>query len=266
MRISVCTISKNEERDIIGFLENIVDFADEIIIIDDDSNDKTKEIALSYGKKIRFIENKMTTKDFASQRNISIANANGDWLIHMDIDERISKMLKEDILKNMGNPNIKAFKHRRLNFFLNHKMKGGGFQSWNKIQIARNGIHHFTNKIHENCIVDCNKDQILQLNGYMYHLTDDNYEERIDKSNTYVNMIVENLSNEGKQINKCDILFKPILKFITRFFIQKGFRDGIYGLIWALHCSIADFKVYTILWLKQNKLNRKKLDSDLSKK
>ena len=51
MRISVRTISKNEERDIIGFLENVVDFADEIIIIDDDSNDKTKEIALTGGKR-----------------------------------------------------------------------------------------------------------------------------------------------------------------------------------------------------------------------
>lgn len=265
MRISVCTISKNEERDIIGFLENVVDFADEIIIIDDDSNDKTKEIALSYGKKIRFIKNKMTTKDFASQRNISIANANGDWLIHMDIDERISKTLKEEIIKNIANPNISAFKHRRLNFFLNHKMKGGGFQSWNKIQIARNGIHHFINKIHENCIVDCNKDQILQLNGYMYHLTDDNYEERIYKSNSYVNIIVENLLSEGKQIKKYDILFKPIKRFLKRFFIQSGYKDGVYGLIWALHCFNSTFKVYCIAWLKQNRIERDKLENDLSK-
>ena len=146
MKISICTISKNEERDIIGFLENVIDFADEIIIVDDNSTDNTKSIAKSHGKKIKFIENPMhDDKHFANQRNLSIKHATGDWLLHMDIDERLTPELKESILKSIQLDKFNGFKYRRLNHFLHYPMLHGGWHKWNKPQLGRKNKHYFKN-------------------------------------------------------------------------------------------------------------------------
>ena len=83
MKITICTISKNEQEDLPGFIEHLLDWVHEIVIVDDNSTDNTKEIALSYGDKIRFIENPMDhNKDFANQRNLSINHATGDWICY----------------------------------------------------------------------------------------------------------------------------------------------------------------------------------------
>lgn len=257
MKISVCTISKNEQEDLPGFIEHLQDWVFEIIIVDDSSSDDTKNIALSYGKKIKFIENPMGNNvHFANQRNISIKHATGDWLLHMDIDERVSDQLRAEILDSL-NLEFDGFKYYRKNFFLNKPMKGGGFQSWNKCQLARNGKHEFVNKIHENCIIHPNAN-VGQLKGFMYHLNDISYKERLQKTLKYTHLESEKLILKGDKVFWYHIIFRPLKRFFKRFFLQKGYRDGVYGLIWAIHCFTAIFKVNVLVWEAQNRRLRKK--------
>lgn len=257
MKISVCTISQNEQEDLPGFIEHLLDWVYEIVIVDDGSTDQTKQIALSYGNKIKFIEHPMgNDRHFGNQRNLSIEHASGDWLLHMDIDERVSDQLKVEIL-NSVNLEFDGFRYYRLNYFLNRPMKGGGFQSWNKCQLARKGKHNFVNKIHENCIIKDNTN-VGQLNGFMYHLNDKSYNERIQKTIKYTHLEAEKLIMKGDKIFWYHIVFRPVKRFFKRFFLQKGYKDGVYGLIWAIHCFTAIFKVNILVWESQNKRLRKK--------
>ena len=260
-KLSACTISKNEQEDLPGFIEHLINWVDEIVIVDDCSSDKTKEIALSYGSKITFIENLMgEERDFGGQRNICIANATGDWLLHMDVDERVTPQLATEILKVIKTEKYQGYKYRRLNFFLHRPMKGGGFASWNKPQLARAGYHKFINKIHENCIVE---GEVGQLNGYMWHLNDVDYKERMRKSVTYSPLEADKLIHKGMKIKWYHLVYYPFARAFKRYFLQKGFMDGIPGLIFALHCFTAKFKVYSLAWNSQNMISRKGIEDKL---
>jgi (heptosyl)LPS beta-1,4-glucosyltransferase len=90
--LGVVAISYNEEIDLPGFLEHLVTWVDEIVIVDDGSTDSTEQIASNYGSKVKFIRSKRVKGEYYSdQRNKGIDNANSDWLLHMDIDERVTK-------------------------------------------------------------------------------------------------------------------------------------------------------------------------------
>src|SRR3972149_1078964 len=88
--LGVVAISRNEERDLPGFLENLLPWVDEIIIVDDGSTDSTRKVAETAGEKVRFLVSpRMKGKYYADQRNKGIDAARSDWLIHMDIAESI---------------------------------------------------------------------------------------------------------------------------------------------------------------------------------
>ena len=114
--LTVVIITKNEQDKIARCLES-VKWADEIIIVDDLSEDRTVEICQKYGAKV--ISHK-SYGNFDQQRNIGIDNASSDWILQMDADEVVSEKLKEEIQKIVSNPTNKfvAYKIRRQNFFL----------------------------------------------------------------------------------------------------------------------------------------------------
>ena len=185
--IGVVAISKNEEVDMPHFLRHLVDWVDEIIIVDDGSTDSTKEIILSFGTKVKLVEQKMDIQNggFAEQRNHGIKAATADWLLHMDIDERITPSFAREIKNAIQDTQFNAYRYRRLNFFLHRPMKGGGLQDWNNPQLARRGFHRFENSVHETCIVDGMPASIGQLRYKMWHLNDESYLERMNKSMVY---------------------------------------------------------------------------------
>ena len=263
MRVSVCTISKNEEEDLPGFIEHLLDWVHEIVIVDDGSIDGTKEIALSYGKKIKFIENPMgDDKHFANQRNLSMNNATGDWLLHMDIDERVTPELKESILKSIQLDKFNGFKYRRLNHFLHYPMLHGGWNKWNKPQLARKNKHYFKNKVHEACVVEGGNNKIGQLDGLMWHFIDATYEERLRKNITYSELTAQKILKRVYKIKWYHLLFYPVHAIFKSYIIQRGFLCGTRGLIFAFYSGLSVFNWWVFAWEKQNRISR----NDLEKK
>ena len=116
--LGVVAISYNEEVDLPGFLEHLKGWVDEIVIIDDGSTDTTEQIASKYGPKVNFIKSKRDAGEYYSdQRNKGIDHAKSDWLLHMDIDERVTKELSLEILTAVSSPDYDAYKFKRLNYF-----------------------------------------------------------------------------------------------------------------------------------------------------
>ena len=264
--IGVVAISRNEAEDLPGFLVNLLSWVDEIVIVDDASTDHTVEIARAAGSKVSVLQRPMSDEDgFAGQRNAGIAAATSDWLINMDIDERIPPALANEIKQAISDTTLNAFCYARLNFFMHRPMKGGGWCSWNHPQLARRNFHQYINKVHERCEIKGGAEMIGQLENKMWHLNDASYQERMRKSFQYCQMEAEKLLAKGTTIQRYDLLLEPLKMFGKKYIWRQGFKDGTPGLISAVHAACAVFRCYALAWDAQNKILRSNLEQQLEK-
>lgn len=259
--LGVVAISYNEEVDLPGFLDHLVTWVDEIVIVDDGSTDSTELIASNYESKVKFINSKRQKGEYYSdQRNKGIDNAVSDWLLHMDIDERVTSELSLEILTAIASPVYDAYKFRRLNYFFHRPMKGGGWADWNLVHLAKREVLRFGGMFHENIDLTIENKKIGQLMNKMHHFNDDSYLERLKKSMTYQEEVVFSLERRNIKVNLGNMVIATIKEFFVKYFYKKGFLDGTPGFISAFHSSFAIFKAYALLWEKQHKIQRKSLE------
>jgi glycosyltransferase involved in cell wall biosynthesis len=262
--LGIVAISRNEERDLPGFLGHLLPWVDEIVIVDDGSTDKTKEIIQRAGNKVKLIEHAMSTSGgFAEQRNIGITACQADWILNMDIDERVTPELAQEILARISSTDLNGFRYRRLNFFFQRPMKAGGWEGWNRAQLARRGNHSYVNRLHERCVIQGEPESVGQLKGVMWHLNDENYKERMAKSFKYSLAEAERVLEKGKNISWITIITRPVFEFIKKYFLKLGMLDGIPGLIAAMHSADAVFRAHALAWDEQNQTSREKLEETI---
>jgi len=231
--ISVIIITKNEEKSIQRCLESIK-WADEIVIVDSGSKDKTIEIANKYGAKV--FEKKF--EGYSIQKNFAIEKAAGNWLISIDADEVITTELKEEIQKITENPTkYAAFKIPRRLFFQGRFMKWGGCYPNYQVRIFRKDKAKFDIvPVHEKLIVD---GDIGKLKGGMTHYSYENLTDYFDRFNRYTSLDARKRYNKGKRFCLWHYLV-PLHKFVSMYFFELGFLDGIQGLNWAILCAFYD--------------------------
>ena len=267
LSISVVAISCNEEQNLAAFLKNVSQIASEVVIVDSGSTDRTPDIARAAGDYVRFIYHPMTKEGgFAEQRNIGIQEAQGAWILNMDCDERLSPELAGEIRATLPDSGLNGYRYRRLNYFLNRPMRHGGWGTWNRPQIARRGAHRFEGRLHESCIVEGGEAMIGQLQGLMHHLNDFDLSQRFAKSAHYTDVEAELLVAHGHAVQSRDLCWWPIREFVKKYLAQKGFRDGVPGLIAATHAATAKFRALALAWDRQNAIPRDRLEAELTSK
>jgi glycosyltransferase involved in cell wall biosynthesis len=260
--LGVVAIAYNEERDLGAFLEHLLPWVDEIVIVDDGSTDQTATLAREAGEKVTVnVSPRQPSEYYSHQRNKGIAAATSDWLLHMDIDERVPPELATEICDAIQDPAMAGYRFRRLNFFLHHPMRGGGWQKWNLVHLARRDKFRFGGKMHETCLVDAPHECIGQLQHRIWHLNDTDYSERLRKSFAYCQVDAEDLAK--RTIGWWHILLKPLIAFVKTYFLQCGFRDGIRGLISSCHAADARFRACALAWDAQHPTSRHELEAQL---
>ena len=263
-KIGVVAISYNEEVDLPGFIDHLKFWVDEIIIVDDGSTDETEKIASASGPKVKFLKSKrLQGQYYSDQRNKGIDASKSDWLLHMDIDERVTKEMSQEILKCIESKDYDAFKFRRLNYFFHRPMKGGGWADWNLVHLARRDVLRFGGMYHESIQLKVINERIGQLKNKMHHFNDDSYSERLKKSITYQEEVLLKLEERKINVRLTNMLFAIVREFLVKYFIKMGYLDGIPGFISAFHSSFSTFKVYALLWEKQNKIERSELEQEI---
>jgi glycosyltransferase involved in cell wall biosynthesis len=262
--IGVVTISKNEEQDLPFFLQHLVDWVDEIIIIDDNSTDNSMNIARSFGDKVKFLVSpRIENEYFSHQRNKGIELASTDWIVHMDIDERIPNELKLEMLEAIQNPNYVAYKYFRDNYFLHRSMRGGGWTTWNRPHLAKRNAFLFGGMFHENQTFNVENPNIGQLSHKMIHLNDATFSERMEKSKRYLPEFIADLKRKNLKVKALHFATYPAKVFLKKYILQKGFLDGTLGFIWAIHSSVAIFQALSLLWDEQNRILRAELEQKI---
>ena len=259
--LGVVAICYNEEQDLPGFLEHLLPWVDEIVIVDDGSTDRSQEIAQAAGDKVHWINSPRKAGEYyADQRNKGIDASTCDWLLHMDIDERVTPQLAREILHAIRNPNFDAYRFRRLNYFLHRPLKRGGGGDWNREHLARRDCLRFSGMYHEEICLYVPPSRIGQLYGYMLHLNDRSYEERLWKSDRYQHELAQRIVDKKGHVNALHIVSSFVAEFVYKYVWKLGFLDGSIGLIWALHCASARMRAHMIVWDNIHRISRDELE------
>ena len=262
--LSVVAIMRNESLNLPGLIANLRGWVDELVLVDDGSDDDSTEIARGAGEWVRVVHRRKDDREgFAGLRNSGLDVATGSWILHMDCDERVSPELAQEIREGIRDTELNGFRYRRANLFLHRPMRHGGWDRWNRPQIARRGAHRFEGNLHERCVIDGGEDAIGQLVNPMLHLNDKSYLKRIAKSAQYVEMEAKRIEAAGRPITGLKLLARPVREFLKRYLLQRGFLDGVPGFIAASHSASATFRAYAIVWDRQNRIDRARIEDDM---
>jgi glycosyltransferase involved in cell wall biosynthesis len=241
--LSVVLATFNEERNIVACLDSLKDIADEIIIVDGTSSDKTVEIAKKYGAKVKVTTNK---PNFHINKQMAIDMATKDWVLQMDADEHLSKELKEeivDVLKS-GSDEFNGFWMPRKNWFIGRFLLKGGQYPDHTLRFYKRGKGRLPVKdVHEQAKVD---GKVGYFKGALFHYPYKNFTHYLKKWNAYNNLLAKQIREEqaGSNVFKKIIsgfnylLIKPIYWFLLSFIRHKGFMDLWAGFVFSLFSSL----------------------------
>lgn len=247
MEISAVVLTKNEEKNIAACLGTLA-WCDEIIIVDDDSCDKTPEIAKKFGAKV--FQRKLGN-DFSKQRNFGLEKANGEWVLFIDADERISEKLAQEIKKIVKErPLVSGFYLKRKVKFLGRWLKHGEAGRTGFLRLARRGTGKWQGRVHEEWQAKGKKAALKEPLIHKQNITLSKFIKRI---NFYSTLRAQELKERGRKFCFFELLFFPPLKFMQNFFLRQGFLDGMPGLILAILMSTHSFFVRAklfMLWKK----------------
>jgi glycosyltransferase involved in cell wall biosynthesis len=243
-KLSIIVSTYNEENNINECLES-VKWADEIIVIDSSSKDKTAEIAKTFTDKVFVSE----TKSFSEKKNFGIDKASGDWIFWIDADERVTGPLKEEILQIISGTDIKtsAYKIGRTSYFINKFIKHCGWHPDFGIRLFKksSGIRFSEVRVHERVEY---KGETKKLKNEIVHYTDLTFEHYISKLNSYTTSSALDLFENGKNSSILDIIFRPFFTFIKMYFLKLGFLDGYTGIVLCTLSSAHVFVKYSKLY------------------
>ncbi len=241
-RLSVILITKNEEAHIRACLES-VSFADEIIVVDSGSTDRTCEIARAMGAQVT------VTPDwpgFGPQKNRALDLATGEWVLSIDADERVTPELARLIQQELARPRAVAYRIARLSEFAGRWIRHSGWWPDRVLRLFRRGTARFKDvKVHESVQTD---QPTAILDGHFLHYPYASLEVFIDKINTYSTEAARQMQARGKTTSLPGIAGHAVWTFLRHYVVRRGFLDGPQGFILACMAASGSLFRYSKLW------------------
>lgn len=242
--LSVVILARNEADNIQDCIRS-ANFADEILVIENNSTDNTVELAKELGAVVMCRD---LNGDYASQRNFAIEKAKHEWIMMLDADERITDKLKAEITEAVKSNLDFCYTVSRENHFVQGKVLHGDLRPDHVERLFRKSNSHYEGLVHERLYSDSPK---KNLSGRLIHFPYRSWEAHLNKMNLYSSMVARKYYEKGRKCSfVLDILIKPFWAFFKVYFIHLGFLDGTLGFTFsALHY------IYTLeKYLKLNSL------------
>jgi len=239
--LSVIVITKDEQDNIEDCLES-VKWAEEIIIVDSGSTDKTEAICR------KFTDN-FYVKDwpgFGIQKQRSLELASHEWVLSIDADERVTPELKSEIIdKITQNSNVGGYLIPRLSNYLGKDIYHAGWYPDYTLRLVRRKDAYFTrDAVHEKMIV---KRKVEKLSNHFVHFPFKNIEHHFQKMNDYSTLSANKMYEEGKKISWILIVLKTLLAFIRSYILKLGALDGWPGFTVSVSTSLSVYMKYVKL-------------------
>lgn len=224
-KLAVIILTKNEENNIEDAIVS-ASFADEIIVVDSGSTDKTQELVERQGAV--FITHPMSDAGFAGQRNFALTQTEADWVFFLDADERVMPefISKLKVIINSGKK--KAYCLERKNVVFGQQMNYGVHRPDYSCRLYPRTAISWQGRIHEVVKTDLPYENI---DNCLLHYTYTSWAKYFDKFNQYTSMAAREMANAGKQISSTAILGHTFGAFFKAYILKQGFRDGFLGFV-----------------------------------
>lgn len=248
-KLSAILVTRNEEKKIRRCLESIR-WADEIVVVDQSSDDNTVTICKEYTDKVFVV----SPKGFCEpDRPVALSKTINVWVLYLDADEEVPFGLKKEITELLSKePDFNCYYISYKTFFLNKWIRGSGWYPGYTLRLFKKGAVKFSCDIHT---------AVIPVGAYGYltqsikHYTCEDLEEYIRKMNRYTNTLAQQAFKRGVRLSPFNSVLKlfllPTAYAFKKFVFQKGFIDGVYGILIACLTWLVIFLMYAKTWEMQ---------------
>ncbi|MCF6360254.1 MAG: glycosyltransferase [Cyclobacteriaceae bacterium] len=255
IKLSVVIITLNEEKNIGKCLDAAWQVADEVVVVDSFSTDRTKIICEDLG--VTFVEHKF--EGYGLQKNYAINRTKFEHILSLDADEVLSQDLINSIIKVKQKGQFTAFQINRLSFYVKKFIEHGHWFPDKKIRLFNKSAGEWTNEnVHETFELK-NGFRTPVLKGVLYHYTFNSIFEHLRQSNNFSEIGAAQLKNQKIFFLSLKAILSPMWGFVYGYFVRLGFLDGWYGLIIAVISSNETFLKYSkaiMLRLEPSKIEK----------
>ena len=246
-QLSVVISVFNGEKELDDCLRS-VSFADEIVIVNNSSTDKTEDVGRKYTDKIFTRPNNPMLN---VNKNFGFSKATGDWILCLDADERVTPELRDEIKNQISNLKDKADGYwiLRKNIIFGKWIEHTGWYPDHQLRLFRNGKGKFPEKhVHEMVKVS---GETSHLKNNLLHYNYITVSQFLNKLNIYVANEAEQLIRNGYTFKWQDAIRFPVKEFLSRFFAREGYKDGLHGLVLSLLMAFYHLLIFATIWEKK---------------
>jgi glycosyltransferase involved in cell wall biosynthesis len=226
-RLTVAVITLNEAHHLRRCLESVA-WADEVVVVDAESHDKTVQVAREFTDRVIV----RPWAGFAAQKNFALEQSAGDWVLSLDADEEAAPELSREIRGLVGDARAHdGYAMRRQNVFLDRWIRHGGlYPDW-QVRLFRRGRGRFVDRaVHESVAVT---GRIGRLAGHLVHRSYEGVSDFVERANRYSSLAAEQAVRDGRRVRAGELALRPLGRFLSMYVLKRGFLDGRRGLILA---------------------------------
>lgn len=254
-KVSAVISAYNEEKNIERCLKSLA-FVDEIVVVDNSSQDKTVDLAKKYTDKI--FSQKNNPKEIDMQKNLGFEKATSDWVLSIDADEEVTPELKDEILKILGpratghesSAGVNGYYIPRKNIIFGKFIQNTGWYPDPQLRLFKKGKAKFVKThVHEPVKLE---GEASYLTSNIIHHHYNSISEFLSRTITlYAPNEAKDYLDKGYVFSYFDAVRFPLNEFLSRFFARKGYKDGFHGLMLSLLMAFYHFLIFAFIWEKK---------------
>lgn len=243
INLSVVIITFNEEKNIERCIHSVRAIADEIVVVDSFSTDKTEEICLK--NKVKFVQH--IFEGHIEQKNWAITQAKYPYILSLDADEALSEELKKSIMAVKNNWISDGYTMNRLTNYCGKWIKHCGWYPDTKLRLWDSSKGKWGGMNPHDRYEMAEGSKITRLRGDLLHFSYYTIQQHIVQADKFTEILSKSMFEKGKRSSLFNILINPVIKFVKDYFILLGFLDGYYGYIICRISAHATFIKYAKL-------------------
>lgn len=249
--LSVILITRNEAHNLNDCLQSVKDLANEVVVVDSNSTDATRDIALAHGALVRVYED---WPGFGPQKQRALELATGQWVLSLDADERVTPELAQEIRsiihkKTNEADSVVAYQVPRLSWYCGKFIQHAGWQPDHVLRLFPRAHANFSDDlVHERVLCDL---PLKTLKHHLLHYSYLNFSQVLHKTDAYSTAAAQQAFAKGKRASVAKALGHGVWAFFKTYVLRAGFLDGAHGLALSISNAEASYYKYLKMWWLQ---------------
>jgi glycosyltransferase involved in cell wall biosynthesis len=253
-RVSVVIAAKNAGEHIASCVASVTSWADEGLVVENDSTDDTVLLASAEGARV--FSHPFHT--IGKQRNVAIERSVHDWIFVLDADERCTPALAREVAAIVaGTPKFDAYRVPRRNFFLGREIRHGGWERDRPVRLFRRNMRYDERPVHEHVVT---AGPVGTLEEPLLHYTYTTLDQYFEKLDRYSRWWAEQHHERGRRASVLHVVAKPPARFLGMYLFRGGFLDGAHGVVVAALAAVSVAAKYARLWALSHGFGRNARD------